>query len=97
MSEGQGPAEVAPEELARFQHYLRFVSRDPAKNRARFYLFSWQVSLDGETALVCTWGRLGTQGRTRFIFFPERAAAETSLARLIRRRLKRGYQVSEWQ
>ena len=60
MNEDQGSTEVAPEVLARFQHYLRFVSRDPAKNRARFYLFSWQVALDGETALVCTWGRLGT-------------------------------------
>ena len=55
------------EELVRFQHYVRFVSLNPAKNRARFYLLSWQISLEGDTALVCTWGRLGTQGRSRVV------------------------------
>ncbi len=99
MNEGHGPEheQPAPEVLAQFQHYLRFVSLDPAKNRARFYLLSWQVSLAGDMALVCTWGRLGTQGRTRVVFVLDRAEAEQHLAHLIRRRLKRGYQVSEWQ
>ena len=96
MSEGHGPEQIAPEALAHFQHYVRFVSRDPAKNRARFYLLSWQVALDGETALVCTWGRLGTRGRSRVMFVPDHAAAASKLERLIKRRLKRGYQVVEW-
>ncbi len=97
MSEGQGTQEVPVEEVVRFEHYVRFVSRDPAKNRQRFYLLSWQVTLEGNTVLVCTWGRLGTPGRSRVIFFPVGAPDETRLQRLIERRLKRGYQVTEWR
>jgi predicted DNA-binding WGR domain protein len=97
MSAGRGPEDVAAAELAQFQHYVRFVSLNPAKNRRRFYHLSWQVSLDGATALVCRWGRLGTQGRSRVLSLPERLEAQPTLERLIRRRLKRGYQVSEWQ
>ena len=52
LSNGQREV-IAVEELARFQHYLHFVSLDPAENRARFYLLSWQASLLGDTALVC--------------------------------------------
>ena len=47
MSEDRAADEVPIEELAQFQHYVHFVSRDPAKNRARFYLLSWQVSQKG--------------------------------------------------
>ena len=76
---------------------MHFVSLDPAKNRARFYLLSWQVALTGDIALVCRWGRLGTQGRTRILFFPDRSAIEPKLERLIKRRLRRGYHVQEWE
>ena len=95
MSEGQGTEELSPEALAQFEQYVRFVSQDPAKNRQRFYLLGWQSTLDGETALVCSWGRLGTHGRSRTIFYPEQAQVQENLVRLIRRRLRRGYQVTE--
>jgi len=97
MNEGPAAVEALAEELAQFAQYIRFVSRDPANNRQRFYLLSWQRSLGGETALVCTWGRLGTQGRSRCIFFPDQLTVTTKLVRLIKRRLHRGYQVSAWQ
>src|SRR3712207_1066988 len=97
MSEGQGPAEVTAEELAQFEQYVRLVSTDAAKNRQRFYQLSWQPMLDGDIALVCTWGRLGTHGRTRTIFYPERAEVQDKLLRLLRRRLQRGYRVIEWR
>ena len=83
--------------LVQFTDYIRFVSRDPTKNRNRFYLLSWQPSLDGRTALVYTWGRVGTHGRSRVIHYPERTTAHDALARLIKRRLQRGYQVAEWR
>ena len=97
MSEDRAADEVPIEELAQFQHYVHFVSRDPAKNRARFYLLSWQVALTGDIALVCRWGRLGTQGRTRALFFPDRSTIAPKIERLIKRRLRRGYQVQEWE
>ena len=96
MSDEQREA-ISAEALAQFRHYVRFVSQDAAKNRQRFYLLSWQPTLEGDTALVCTWGRLGTQGRSRTIFYPTRAQVQEQLVQLIRRRLQRGYQVATWQ
>ncbi len=87
--------EIAAEQIIQFEHYVRLVSYAPEQNRQRFYLFSWQPSLYGERVLVCTWGRIGTLGRSRSIFFPE-GLPVTSLQRLINRRLQRGYQVTNW-
>jgi len=95
MSEGQGTKELSPEELAQFEQYLHLISRDPARNRRRFYTLSWQPMLDGDIALVCSWGRLGMHGKARTIFSPERAQVQENLVRLIKRRLQRGYQVIE--
>ena len=96
MSEGQGTEERSPDELAQFEQYISLVSRDLARNRQRFYLLSWQPMLDGDIALVCTWGRLGTHGRSRTIFYPDRAQVQAKLVGLIKRRLQRGYQVDAW-
>ena len=95
MREDQGTEELSPEELAQFEQYIRFISQDAAKNRQRFYLLSWQPMLDGDRALVCSWGRLRTQGRSRTIFYPDSAQVQEKLVRLIKRRLRRGYQVTE--
>ncbi len=96
MSEGQGTEEFSPEELAQFEQYISLVSRDLARNRQRFYLLSWQPMLDGDIALVCSWGRLGTHGRARTIFYPDRAQVQEKLVGLIKRRLQRGYEVTAW-
>ncbi len=95
MSDEQREA-IPAEALAQFHHYVRFVSQDMAKNRQRFYLLSWQPTLEGDTALVCTWGRLGTQGRSRTLCYPERAQVQAKLVRLIPWRLPRGYQLAAW-
>ncbi len=97
MGEGQAAEAIPIAELAQFQHFVQFVSLDPAKNRARFYLLSWQASLIGDTTLVCRWGRLGTHGRTRVIVVPEGAVVQATIERLIKRRLRRGYHVHAWQ
>jgi predicted DNA-binding WGR domain protein len=88
--------EIAAEQIIQFEHYVRLVSCAPEQNRQRFYLFSWQPSLYGERVLVCTWGRIGTLGCSRSIFFAESSPVAASLQRLIQRRLQRGYQVTEW-
>ena len=75
---------------------MRFESLDPAKNRARLYTITWQPALWGGGAIVRRWGRLGGQGRALTVFYPDRASAQESVERLIRRRLRRGYQVVAW-
>ena len=87
--------EITVEQVIQFEHYVRLVSCTPEHNRQRFYLFSWHPSLYGERVLVCTWGRIGTLGRSRSICFPD-GSSTTSLERLVNRQLKRGYQVTEW-
>ncbi len=96
MSEGRGIVDLPPEHLVQFEQYVRFVSCAPLQNRQRFYLLSWQRLLHGELVLVCTWGRLGTLGRSRIIRFPDNLSIDASLQRVIKRRMQRGYQVTEW-
>ncbi len=81
------------EEVARFTCQVRFESLAPAKNRARFYTLTWQPALWGGGAIVRAWGRLGGRGRALTTFYDDRASAQASVERLIRRRLKRGYWV----
>ncbi len=97
MSKEQAPEEIPPETLVQFAHFIRFVSLDPTKNRNRFYLLSWQPTLDGSAALVCTWGRLGTHGRSRLLCAADQPHAQDIVTRIIRRRVQRGYQVTEWR
>ena len=97
VSDAQQSEEIPIEALAQFEHYIRFVSRDAAKNRSRFYLLSWHPTLDGPAALVCSWGRLGTHGRSRMLCAADQPNVQETIARLIRRRLQRGYQVLEWR
>ena len=87
---------IAVEGVARCACRVRCESLDPAKNRARFYTITWQPALWGGGALVRRWGRLGGQGRSLTHFYPDRASAQESVERLIRRRLQRGYAVVEW-
>jgi predicted DNA-binding WGR domain protein len=96
-AEQRQPEDVPLEAMVQFTRYIRFVSRDPAKNRNRFYLLSWQPTLDGSAALVCSWGRLGTRGRSRMLCAADQPNAQDVVARIIRRRVQRGYQVIEWR
>ena len=89
----------AVEAVVRCACPVRFVSLDPAKNRARFYTLTRQPALWGGGAIVRRWGRLGGQGWALTTFYPDRASAQESqesVERLIRRRLRRGYQLVEW-
>ncbi len=80
--------DLMTEQIAEFAQYVRLVSCAPEHNRQRFYVFNWQRSLCGERVLVCTWGRIGTLGRSRVIHFSDNAPVATSLQRLINRRLR---------
>ena len=93
----QHSEDVPIEQIAQFTDYIRLVSRDPAKNRNRFYSLSWQPTLDGSTVLVGTWGRMHTHGRSRILCTADQPNTHDIVARIIRRRLQRGYEVAEWQ
>jgi predicted DNA-binding WGR domain protein len=82
--------------LAHFQHELRMVSMIPEKNRCRFYSLTCQPALWGGVALICHWGRLGTTGRWRAAFYPDRATAGADIVAIIRRRIRHGYWVARW-
>ena len=100
-----GPGRVdAPErscagvvEVARFRQRVALASVDPARNRARFYLLAWQPGLWGGGALVRTWGRLGTPGRSLTARYDDREAAQARITQLLRRRLRHGYRVVAWE
>jgi predicted DNA-binding WGR domain protein len=85
VSNERQPKDIPIEALAQFTGYIRF------------YLLSWQPDLDGSRVLVCTWGRIGTRGRSRVVFYPKQANAQDAITRIIKRRLQRGYQVTEWR
>ena len=72
-------------------YYL--VSIDSLRNRYRFYRMRHQRTLWGEDVLVQTWGRQGTDGRTRVQFLEDREHVRTAMAKLLRRRLQHGYEI----
>jgi len=73
---------------------LCLVSIDPKKNRYRFYRISHQRTLWDEDVLVQTWGRLGTEGRSRLCFLDDAAQAHTMMAKLLHRRSLHGYRMT---
>lgn len=81
-----------------FEQHARFELRDPARNRQRLYVFTWQPSLWGGLVLTVRWGRLGQRprGPKALPVRPGPPGAE-ALDRLLRRRHARGYRLVEWR
>jgi len=80
-----------------FNVYAHLVSIDPAKNRYRFYTLTWQAALFDGLALVRCWGRIGTSGQSRAIFFGTREGAQKTVEETLKRRLTHGYQAVRWE
>jgi predicted DNA-binding WGR domain protein len=85
------------EQLARFHAYVRFASVDPQTNRWRFYDLLWQPTLFGDGALVRVWGRYHQCSTRRVTVYPDRAGALSAIRQVVRRRLRHGYRVVDWQ
>jgi predicted DNA-binding WGR domain protein len=86
-----------PPAVVGFRHYARFERVDPSQNCQRFYTLSWQPELWGGIALVRHWGRRGNQGSQRLEgSYPDRQSAQGLAERLIRRRLRRRYELVDW-
>lgn len=71
--------------------FLRLESVDATKNRFRFYTFTWQQTLWGEWAVCCSWGRIGSLGRSRIAYLGHRRGLPYALADLEEHRVRRGY------
>ena len=83
--------------VVHFQAYAHLVNVDPDKNRYRFYTLTWQPSLFGGLALVRSWGRIGTSGRSRAIFFADQEGAQKAVEEIMKRRMAHGYAVVRWE
>lgn len=79
-----------------FRRYARFVSTDLQQNRQRFYLLTWNQGLFGEGLLTRTWGRIGSHGHSLTTQYHDRHAAQPAIERLILRRIRRRYELTEW-
>jgi predicted DNA-binding WGR domain protein len=87
--------DAPPNGIAQFQTYAYFTSIDPAKNRHRFYMISWRKAFWDGGAVVRSWGRVAGKGRELVTFYPDRASAQNTIERMVKRRIRRGYQVME--
>lgn len=83
--------------IVHFNVYAHLVSIDPSRNRYRYYTLTWQPSIFGGGAIVRRWGRIGTEGRWRAIFFGTREEAQKTVDGIVKQRLARGYQVVQWE
>ena len=69
--------------------------RDPARHMARFYTVKIVPTLFGPWALVREWGRIGSPGMLRTDWFATEEEAEVARARLVRKKIRRGYHLVE--
>jgi predicted DNA-binding WGR domain protein len=65
--------------------------RDPAHNMKRFYLITITPTLFGEWALIREWGRIGSPGTVRELWFESEDQAQKEVEKLLRQKEKRGY------
>jgi predicted DNA-binding WGR domain protein len=65
----------------------------PEMNEWRYYRMEVWPDLFGRALLVRQWGRIGTEGRRRLDPYPDPGAALNALARLMRAKCRRGYQL----
>ncbi len=82
--------------LPPFTSYVHLVSIDPAENRYRFYRLQWHPTLWDDRALLCIWGRIGTFGNVRVLHGTHTSNAVAEAERLLRLRLRHGYQLVDW-
>ncbi len=70
---------------------LRLTRSDPEQNMARFYAIAIEATLFGDIALVRTWGRIGTRGRTMFETCASVEEAKAGAEQVVHSKIRRGY------
>jgi predicted DNA-binding WGR domain protein len=102
MTTNRDPSDVSPDVpppfVLFFTQFARFELRDPVRNRQRFYVFSWQMSLWAGQVLLARWGRLGQRPRgPKVLSMRPGPPGVEALDRLVRRRHARGYRLVDWR
>jgi predicted DNA-binding WGR domain protein len=85
------PSLPAPIQLPLFPEAASLVRIRPEENEWRYYRLAVWPDLFGRALLARHWGRIGTPGRIRLDPHPDAGAAINALARLARRKRRRGY------
>ena len=95
----RSPATVAerPVAIPPFMSYIHLVSIGPTRNRRRFWRLQWHPTLWEGQALLCIWGRIGTLGRVRVLGQADSPQGGARVDQLLRRRLRHGYELADWQ
>lgn len=65
--------------------------KDPQRNMARFYTMRLLPTLFGDIALIRSWGRLGTRGKTLIHHLATEAEALSLMHELLCQKERRGY------
>jgi predicted DNA-binding WGR domain protein len=68
---------------------------DPSRNMRRFYTLAIQPTLFGGASVIRSWGRIGTNGRSKMETFDSEDDAATASIRLDRVKRRRGYRDRE--
>ncbi len=80
-----------PTQLPLFPDQATLARIRPERNEWRYYRLAVWPDLFGRALLTRHWGRIGTPGRIRLDTHPDPGAAINALARLARRKRRRGY------
>lgn len=64
---------------------------DPEANMARFCCIDVAATLFGDVAVLRSWGRIGTHGRTSIETCASAEDAELAAFRTLRQKMRRGY------
>ncbi len=65
---------------------------DPAQNLNRWYVVTVQATLFDEVAVICGWGRRGTeQARWRILPAENQQEADELASKIVQRKIQRGY------
>ena len=81
-----------PVQLLLFPDCASLVRIRPAWNEWRYYRMEVWPDLFGRALLLRQWGSIGTAGRRRLDPHSDAGAAVNALARIVRAKLRRGYQ-----
>lgn len=72
-------------------YYLE--KRLPEKNQHRFYRIRTALGVFGDWAVVREWGRIGSPGTVRSLWFDSEEAAEAEALRIRDGKRRRGYRL----
>jgi predicted DNA-binding WGR domain protein len=64
---------------------------DPEANMARFYCIDVAATLFGDVSVLRTWGRIGTNGRTRLATWATVEDAKKAASQTLQQKTRRGY------